>query len=52
MVGCVVARGVGIGRGRPRSIVYTEEGIGLGLLCKGSRREEGKMVRAGRMRTR
>ena len=51
MVGCAVARGVGIGRGRPRSIAYTEEGIGLGLLREGSRREEGRMVRAGRTRT-
>ena len=30
-----------------QSIVYIEEGIGLGLLHEGSCREEGKMVRAG-----
>ena len=41
------SKGVGIDGERPQSIMYTEEGIGLGLLREGSCREEGKMVRAG-----
>ena len=46
------SKGVGIGREMPQSIMYTEEGIGLGLLHEGLQREEGEMVRAGQMRTR